>query len=146
MSMLRNSKAESRMWSMFCSDPVSRLSTQITRCPCDSRCSQRCDPRNPAPPVTTQVALIRAPMLQACSHERPLHAFFAISALSPQSLVHFAGERSAFPDNNIDVYRSDLDRWKEAQRVEGAAGATGSDAARKRVAVEMVAKHGLTLR
>jgi RNA polymerase sigma factor (sigma-70 family) len=30
--------------------------------------------------------------------------------------------------------------------VEGAAGATGSDAARKRVAVEMVAKHGRTLR
>jgi DNA-directed RNA polymerase specialized sigma24 family protein len=35
---------------------------------------------------------------------------------------------------------------EEAQRVEGATGATGSDAARKRVAVEMVAKHGRALR
>ena len=59
MSMLRNSNASSRMWAMFSSDPVSRLSMQITRCPCPSRCSQRWDPRKPAPPVTTQV-LMRA--------------------------------------------------------------------------------------
>ena len=40
--------------------PVSRLSMQITRCPRPSRCSQRCEPRNPAPPVTTQVVIGRA--------------------------------------------------------------------------------------
>src|SRR3954451_23623121 len=55
MSMLRNSKRSSRMCSMFCSDPVSRLSMQITPCPCPSRYSQRWEPRKPAPPVTTQV-------------------------------------------------------------------------------------------
>ena len=40
---------------MFSSEPVSRLSTQMTRCPCASRKSQRWDPRKPAPPVTTEV-------------------------------------------------------------------------------------------
>ena len=40
---------------MFSSEPVSRLSMQITRWPWSSRCSQRWEPRKPAPPVTTQV-------------------------------------------------------------------------------------------
>src|SRR5207248_8132695 len=40
---------------MFSSEPVSRLSMQITRQSRASRYSQRCDPRNPAPPVTTAV-------------------------------------------------------------------------------------------
>src|SRR6266545_5035948 len=40
---------------MFWSDPVSRLSMQITRSPTSSRYSQRCEPTNPAPPVTTEV-------------------------------------------------------------------------------------------
>ena len=44
-----------RMCSMFSSVPVSRLSTQSTRWPSASRRSQRCEPRNPAPPVTTEV-------------------------------------------------------------------------------------------
>ena len=42
---------------MFSSDPVSRLSTQMTWCPCSTRWSQRCDPRKPAPPVTTEVGI-----------------------------------------------------------------------------------------
>ena len=42
---------------MFSSEPVSRLSRQITRCPLPSRCSQRWEPRKPAPPVTTQVVI-----------------------------------------------------------------------------------------
>src|SRR6476620_9896616 len=42
---------------MFASDPVSRLSTQITRCSRRSSSSHRCEPRNPAPPVTRQVAI-----------------------------------------------------------------------------------------
>ena len=44
---------------MLASDPVSRLSTQMTRWPRRSSSSQRCDPRNPAPPVTRQVAMRR---------------------------------------------------------------------------------------
>src|SRR4051812_50115571 len=43
------------MCSMLRSDPVTRLSTQVTRWPRARRASQRCDPRNPAPPVTTEV-------------------------------------------------------------------------------------------
>src|SRR5688572_7823214 len=46
-----------RMWAMLARDPVSKLSTQITRWPRLSSSSQRCDPRNPAPPVTRQVAM-----------------------------------------------------------------------------------------
>src|SRR4051812_50220915 len=41
----------------FRSDPVSRLSMQITRYPLLRSASQRCDPRKPAPPVTTQVLI-----------------------------------------------------------------------------------------
>ena len=42
---------------MFLSDPVSRLSTQMTRFPRRSSSSHRCEPRNPAPPVTRQVGI-----------------------------------------------------------------------------------------
>src|SRR6476660_4128089 len=82
MSMLRNPNAESRMWSMFCSEPVSRLSTQTTSCPWPSRCSQRCDPRKPAPPVTTHV-LIGADAT-ARNRARGHHTFVAISAFLTQ--------------------------------------------------------------
>ena len=44
---------------MFASDPVSRLSTQMTRWPFPSSASQRWEPRNPAPPVTTDVGIER---------------------------------------------------------------------------------------
>ena len=45
------------MCSRFSSDPVSRLSMQMTRSPPASRYSQRCEPRKPAPPVTRQVGI-----------------------------------------------------------------------------------------
>ena len=73
----------SRMCSMFASEPVSRLSTQITRCPRASSSSHRCEPRNPAPPVTRQVDIaqdtLRAAMTSAAPtrpttsvrHDRP---------------------------------------------------------------------------
>ena len=40
---------------MFASEPVSRLSTQMTRWPSPRSASQRWEPRKPAPPVTTEV-------------------------------------------------------------------------------------------
>src|SRR6202142_3776097 len=45
------------MWAMFTSEPVSKLSTQITRFPRRSSSSHRCDPRKPAPPVTRQAVM-----------------------------------------------------------------------------------------
>src|SRR4051812_28784426 len=51
--------AEARRCEMLRSAPVSRLPTQMTRCPRASSSSQRCEPRKPAPPVTTQVAMRR---------------------------------------------------------------------------------------
>src|ERR1700721_3050489 len=55
MSMFRCVNSGGRMCSTLASDPVSRLSTQITRCPRASSSSHRCEPRKPAPPVTKQV-------------------------------------------------------------------------------------------
>src|SRR5579884_1025032 len=57
MSELRWTNSGTRMCSMFASEPVSRLSTQITRWPRRSSSSQRCEPRNPAPPVTREVGI-----------------------------------------------------------------------------------------
>src|SRR5579859_2473718 len=57
MSTLRWTKSSVRMWAMFASEPVSRLSTQITRWPRASSSSHRCEPRKPAPPVTRQVGM-----------------------------------------------------------------------------------------
>src|SRR3989344_3864412 len=42
---------------MFFSEPVTRLSTHITLCPSFISASQRCDPINPAPPVTRDVSI-----------------------------------------------------------------------------------------
>src|SRR5262245_57775397 len=58
-SWFRKLNASSRRWSMFASDETTRLSTQMTRCPRPSRSSQRCEPRKPAPPVTTEVGIRR---------------------------------------------------------------------------------------
>src|SRR3954447_20051867 len=59
----RNSSMR-RCW-MFFSDPVSKLSTQMTRWPRSSRWSQRFDPRKPAPPVTSEVGMrVRLARLQ----------------------------------------------------------------------------------
>src|SRR5271168_1628927 len=48
-------RSGSRMCSMLASDPVSKLSAQITRLPRASSSSQRWEPKKPAPPVTRQV-------------------------------------------------------------------------------------------
>src|SRR4051794_13753295 len=54
---MKRNVSPSRRWPMFCSDPVSKLSTQITRCPRSINASHRCDPRKPAPPVTKEVGM-----------------------------------------------------------------------------------------
>src|SRR3954454_22650921 len=59
-SWWRWTNSGTRMCAMLAREPVSKLSTQITRWPRRSSSSQRCDPRNPAPPVTTQVAMSAA--------------------------------------------------------------------------------------
>src|SRR6516162_6902383 len=59
MSEFRWRNRSVRMCSMLASEPVSRLSTQITRWPRASSSSHMCEPTNPAPPVTRQVAMGR---------------------------------------------------------------------------------------
>src|SRR5512146_2201347 len=56
-SWFRNSKESPRRCSMFASELVTRLSTQMTRWPRSTRYSQRWEPRKPAPPVTTEVGI-----------------------------------------------------------------------------------------
>src|SRR3712207_1837037 len=59
---------------MFSSEPVSRLSTQITRWPRASRKSHRFEPRKPAPPVTSEVGIAcRLPTGPAGRCSRELH-------------------------------------------------------------------------
>src|SRR5215218_10056167 len=60
MSACMCANSGTRMWAMLARDPVSKLSTQITRWLRRNSSSHRCDPRNPAPPVTRQVAMLRA--------------------------------------------------------------------------------------
>src|SRR5437667_1485596 len=59
------------MCAMFASEPVSRLSTQMTLFPRASSSSHRCEPRKPAPPVTRQVATLagypRPPASPGCA-------------------------------------------------------------------------------
>src|SRR5207344_601733 len=62
--------------SMFASEPVSRLSRQRTRWPSPRRASHRCEPRNPAPPVTTDVgmaAMLQAPLAGSVTSKRSLY-------------------------------------------------------------------------
>src|SRR5205807_4390879 len=42
-----------RRWTMFSDAPVTKLSTQTSFQPSANKRSHRCDPRKPAPPVTT---------------------------------------------------------------------------------------------
>src|SRR4051794_3566254 len=71
----RNSKRSPRRGAMFSSDPVSRLSTHRTRWPCSRRYSQRCDPRKPAPPVTTEVVIRRSLLGRPVSRPSPYEPF-----------------------------------------------------------------------
>src|SRR5438067_7528448 len=58
-SWLMKTKLSPRRCSTFWSDPVSRLSMLMTRKPRPISASQRWEPRNPAPPVTTAVGIGR---------------------------------------------------------------------------------------
>src|SRR6266487_3181770 len=154
MSMLRNSKTESRMCSMFCSEPVSRLSTQITRCPCPSRCSQRWEPRKPAPPVTTQVLI--APDAIGLRAEGPCNLRTSSSVTRPEG--GRTSGAAALPwaclDNRSEPVRgSSAGVIQREARVKGESRAAAadtaqpaSDGARKRAAVELIARHEASLK
>src|SRR3954466_12188632 len=53
------------MCSMFAREPVSKLSTQMTRWPRLRSSSHRCEPRKPAPPVTRHVGMTPASLGRA---------------------------------------------------------------------------------
>src|SRR4051794_40488754 len=102
------------MWAMFSSEPVSRLSRQITRCPLPSRCSQRWDPRKPAPPVTTQVVIAIDASGAGASGARRVVA--AISVNLGRKIVQKGGETGFGRDLGCHVRCGDLKRLGGAER------------------------------
>src|SRR5215210_2650915 len=77
------------MCSMFARLLDSRLSMQMTRCPCASRNSQRWEPRNPAPPVMTAVAIGRTVPVDPAAQADPYERFTAEKALlAPDGLAN----------------------------------------------------------
>ena len=74
---------------MFASEPVSRLSRQMTRCPFPRSASQRCEPRKPAPPVTSEVGIAAMLPASACRSGRCLR-----SPHRPQATAPVEGWRS----------------------------------------------------
>src|SRR5665647_1991107 len=94
-SAARNVNPLSRTCSMFSSVPVSRLSRQMTRWPFSSRYSHRCDPRNPAPPVTTDVVMRVLSICTSRTHDR--------AGRSPHD-VHVALERPGLHVLQIEAH------------------------------------------
>src|SRR5207253_4144506 len=90
MSKSQNSKRESRERCRTLSIlPVSRLSTATTLFPSANRASQRCDPRKPAPPVTS-TGILRSYFV---TNQRETHSGFPGMApsyldCSPRSEEH----------------------------------------------------------
>src|SRR3982751_5750779 len=132
------------MWAMFSSDPVSRLSRQITRCPSPSSRSQRWDPRKPAPPVTTQVLTGRS--YRAGDHLDVPRIGSAISALSAWGIRPGGGRvrpRSylALPVSETEIWNARGNQVVETIDAEGPKPLLerNDDAARRRAAVEIYA-------
>src|SRR5919197_5820513 len=79
----RNSGA--RMCSMLAREPVSRLSTQMTRWPRRKSSSHRWEPRKPAPPVTRQVGMdVKGTLSTAALACRPMPASAFLERLNDQ--------------------------------------------------------------
>ena len=88
---------------MLLTEPVTRLSTAITRSPRSSSARHRCEPRNPAPPVTTTRATRYLPMpwysnparrhslrssrLRASTTARPGHPDGDLAGIEPAVVV-----------------------------------------------------------
>src|SRR6185295_15071643 len=93
------------MCSMLFSDPVSRLSTQMTRWPRRRSSSHRWDPKNPAPPVTRQVGMsvkgtlhrprsaIKRPFLQSAGSVRAMPATAFVERLNDQIGYEFGAHQ-----------------------------------------------------
>src|SRR6476659_7194818 len=138
------------MCSMFSSEPVSRLSRQITRCPSPSSRSQRWDPRKPAPPVTTQV-LTGAILAGHPASGRSSHS---VCNFRTYGLSHLSNWGRAVPLSYLSLPVSDREHLRgRGNRAVEAIDAHGAkprasldDGARKRAAVETYARHEAALR
>src|SRR5947208_11273624 len=93
------------MCSMFASEPVSRLSAQMTRWPRRRSSSHRCEPRKPAPPVTRQVGMgvkgssrrpesaVTPPFLQPAGSVRVMPATAFVDRLNDQIANEFGAQQ-----------------------------------------------------
>ena len=107
-SWLMNLNSGCPMCSMFSSDPVSRLSMQITSSPSSIRNSHRCDPRKPAPPVTTQTGMAWLP------YQRPEFAGCVCLTGCARHFRHSAAARSRTLQRKARVPR---DRARSARDI-----------------------------
>src|SRR5690606_31297874 len=69
--------------SMLSADPVIRLSTATTSSPASSSAWHRCEPRNPAPPVTTTRRPATSGATDALVHEPGAHPGGAVEQVAP---------------------------------------------------------------
>src|SRR3954451_590588 len=105
MSICSKRNWGSRMWAMFASEPVSRLSAQMTRWPRRRSSSHRCEPRKPAPPVTRQVGMgvegsslrpegaVTPPFLQPAGSVRAMPATAFVDRLNDQIANEFGAQQ-----------------------------------------------------
>src|SRR5690348_15206844 len=93
MSWFTNTNASSRRCSRFSSELVSRLSTQMTRKSFASRYSQRWEPRNPAPPVTTAVGIRKMVSAVSAGSRRFRRALRTSNAVRGEEGEHGLRER-----------------------------------------------------
>src|SRR4029453_14773817 len=105
MSTWWKRKSGVRMCSMFASEPVSRLSTQMTRWPRRRSSSHRGDPRNPPPPVRREggrgvrgrlrrpVGVITPPFLQPAGSVRAMPATAFVDRLNEQIAKEFGAHQ-----------------------------------------------------
>src|SRR5436305_14531148 len=112
MSEFRWTNESVRMCSMLASEPVSRLSTQITRWPRLRSSSHKWEPRKPAPPVTRDVVITRNLAFRSGSNALPgRHGFRGCAGArcrngSPHPLtLFFLPYRDAHLDRVDDLSR-----------------------------------------
>src|SRR5262245_28369978 len=111
MSTCTKRSSDRRMCSMFASEPVSRLSTQMTRCPRRRSSSHKWEPRKPAPPVTRQVGMAVKTTLSAvrlASRAMPATAF--VERLNQQIAYEF-GAHQQYVAVAVHYDAETLPRW-----------------------------------
>src|SRR5919197_605138 len=94
MSTCTKRNSGKRMCSTFANEPVSKLSTQMTRWPQRRSSSHRWEPRKPAPPVTRQVGMgVKGTLSRTRLACRPMPATAFVERLNQQIANEFGAHQ-----------------------------------------------------